>query len=84
MLMFENEPREDTVTISIDEYTDLIKAAENWKNIRYAIWDETKVIVDSVTQDPELQLTGYRVLEMMKVIDRTMYKEVLDGRFNHI
>ena len=84
MLLFENEPREDVITISIDEYNDLVKASQNWKNIRLAIYNAAEPYTDVQTMDTKLSLEGYKVLDAMKVLDRTMYKEVLDGRFNHI
>lgn len=81
MLLIEPTNRlTEEVTITLDEYLDLIDSANKWQAIRSAIWNETICITSALTMDPMLTLEGDKVLDAMKVIDRQKYKEALDGR----
>lgn len=81
MLMIEPTDRlTEEVTITLEEYTDLLREAEKWHEIRSAIWNNTECITNALTMDPLLSLDGNDVLNAMAVIDRQKYREALDGR----
>lgn len=81
MLMIEPTDRlTEEVTITLEEYTDLLREAEKWHEIRSVIWTNTVCTTSALTMDPVLSLEGYRILDAMQVIDRQKYREALDGR----
>ena len=81
MLLIEPTDRlTEEVTITLEEYTDLLREAEKWHEIRSAIWSNTECITNALTMDPLLSLDGNDVLNAMAVIDRQKYREALDGR----
>ncbi len=81
MLLIEPTDRlTEEVTITLEEYTDLLREAEKWHEIRSAIWDNTVCNISALTMDPVLSLEGYKILDAMAVIDRQKYREALNGR----
>lgn len=81
MLMIEPTDRlTEEVTITLEEYTDLLREAEKWHEIRSVIWSNTVCNTSALTKNPVLSLEGYRILDAMAVIDRQKYREALNGR----
>lgn len=81
MLMIEPTDRlTEEVTITLEEYTDLLREAEKWHEIRSCIWNNTVCTTSALTKNPVLSLEGYRILDAMAVIDRQKYREALNGR----
>lgn len=80
LLMEETNRLTEEVTITIDEYIDLIDSANKWETIRAAIWDNAVCFTSAITMEPGLSLEGHKILDAMKVIDRQKYKEALNGR----
>lgn len=75
MLLFDEmiAPTEG-VTISNDEYADLLAVAEKWEMFRIFFYDNAVK-----TKNGELAIEGYKICDAMSVIDRQKYKEVLNG-----
>ena len=81
MLLIEPTDRlTEEVTITLEEYTDLLRESEKWHEIRSCIWKNTVCNVSALTKEPVLSLEGYRILDAMAVIDRQKYREALNGR----
>ena len=79
MLMFEDtdsvkvEPL-DVVTVSKDEYADLLAIAEKWEMFRTFFYENAVG-----TKGRDLAIEGYKVCDAMKILDGQRYKEVLNG-----
>ena len=70
---------DNNVTITLDEYADLIGAAQNYELLTRAVYevaeptflDKSRLTIDSNQRQS--------IMDVLRTIDRRRYEEVLDG-----